>query len=310
MPKVKSLGKGKKTTAAGILGKIIPRRPKTTAASLFGKFIPRQPKLTPQRLFTKVQQALTKFGSKPKRIKPVSYQVNRSKKKSTISTKFTDTRSRNIFPEGNKPLVTHQNTFLRRTLRGSSEDPVDIMWIHLSANGNRFFDQITHVGIRARMVDQVATEMRRIHTNLLVYGISEVQRTVPKDTGLLRWSLITSMNRRLSLVPSTPLYDYKNLILRISFYTDLDYLKYVNSQTKGRTIRIAHHRSMRQRSRKTGEFLHDPDAKFGFMSLIRVHLKTRARQLTRTMISTLSRSWGMNYNGIKSLFKYRGYRFR
>lgn len=295
-------------------GKIQSSKP-ITAEAIVGKYIPSQP-ITPQRLYFKTQQILKKFGKRAIKIRIKPSQRIRAKKIKAFPTKFVDTRGKKIFPKGMKPLATHEKSFLRRYLAGGEEDPSDIMWIHLSEKGIKFFSKMQNVYLRRKLIDEIAVQMRRIHNSLLAVGAKEISHNVPKDTGLLRWSLLMSMSKRLSLVPNTKPSDIGGLVLRISLYTDLPYLQYVlkprtiTSKKGSRSMIIAHSKSMRIRSKKTGEYLHDPDAKFGFMSLIRMHLKTQARRLTRAMISSLSRQWGMSYNEVKSFFKYRGYKFR
>ena len=297
-------------------GKVTKSRPLTPEA-LFGRIIPRQPKLTPQRLFIKAQKILARFGKQPQRVKITGSHRRRVKHKKTLPKKYTDTRVKRIFPKGIKPLATHEKSFLRRYLMGDKKDITDIMWIHLSAKGLKYLEQTEKNSrkIYRKSLDDIAIQMRRIHNSLVAYGAKEISHNVPKDTGSLRWSLLTSMSKRLSLIPSSKPSDPDKLVLRVGFYTDLPYLEYVvkprmiQSKKGSRPMIIAHSKGMRQRSRKTGEYLHDPNAKFGFMSLIRMHLKAKARTLTRTTLSTLSRQWGMTYNTVKGLFKYKGYRF-
>ena len=326
MAKIKNLisnvksAKGRTITASTLLDRVLPKqkrtsfdisrikRKKITTAGRLRKVIPHQPKLTPERLFVKAQELLAKFGKKTEVIAPSP--IRKVGRKFPKSYAHMKPKAVGIFSDGNKMLTTHNKTFLRREFMNDADDPSDIMQIRLSANGVRFFEDIERKYIRARMIDEVAIQFRRIHSSLQAFGISEINKYVPKDTGLLRWSLITSMSMQLSTVPSTKPGDINGLKLRIGFYTDLEYLKYVNNPKKARSLRIAHHRSMRQRSRKTGEYLHDPDAKFRFMSLIRLHLKSRARQLTRSMLSDLSRRFSIPYNEAKSLFRYKGYKFR
>lgn len=296
-------------------GKIRPSK-KVTAEALFRKALPRQPKITPQRLFFKAQQILTKFSKQPVKYRPTPAKLIKAKKIKTLPTEFVDTRKRRIFPKGAKPLLTHEKTFLRRYLMGDDEDPTDIIWIHLSEKGLTFFSKIDDKRLYGKNADEIAIQMRRIHNSMLAHGAKEISRYVPKDTGSLRWSLLNSMSKRLSQVPQSKPSNIGNLVLRISLYTDLPYLEYVVkpriifSKKGSRPMVIAHSKGMRIRSRKTGKYLHDPDAKFYFLALIRLHLKAQARRLTRGMISSLSRQWGMAYNTVKSFFKYRGYKFR
>jgi len=318
--------KGRTITASSLFDRVLPKqkrtsfdisrikRKKITTAGRLRKVIPHQPKLTPERLFVRAAELLAKFGKKTEVLAPSP--IRKVRRKFPKSYAHMKPKAVGIFSDGNKMLTTHNKTFLRREFMNDADDPSDIMQITLSANGVRFFEDIDRVYVRMRMIDEVAIQMRRIHSSLQAFGITEINRYVPKDTGLLRWSLITSMSMQLSTIPSTKPGDINGLKLRIGFYSDLDYIKYVNeprmiiSKKGAKAMVIAHHKSKKQRSRKTGEYLHDPNAKFRFMSLIRLHLKTRARQLTRSMLSTLSRTFSIPYNEAKSLFRYKGYKFR
>lgn len=289
-------------------GKVIASK-KVTAEALFSRVFPTK-KISAATLFLKARQMLEAYGKRPVTIRHTPAERIRAKKERALPTGFVDTRKKKIFPSGIKPLTTHEKTFLRRYLTGGEEDPNDIIWIHLSEKGLKFFSDMQNKALIRKSIDEVAVQMRRIYNSLIAYAAKEIGKYVPKDTGTLRWSLLMSLNKRLSLVPKAKPPGVGDLILRMSMYTDLHYLQYVNAPAKGRNIRIAHHRSMRIRSKKTGEYLHDPDAKFGFMSLIRMHLKNRARSLTRSMLSTLATRWGMGYSEVKGLFRYRGYKFR
>lgn len=266
-----------------------------SAEAMLHKYIP-QRKISAERLFYHAQKMLSKIGKGK-----IDYKFHQKKD----LKKYTDTRRKDI-----ENLEHRHPTYLRR-LYGDETNKNDIAWIYLSEKGKDHLRGMRNIkGLYQKSMDDISLELRRIYNKILAVGAKEINLYVPKDTGMLRWSLLASLGKRLSIVPSFKPSASHDLELRVILTTDLPYVKYVNTQQKGRKFRIAHHRSMKIRSRKTGEYLHDPDAKFGFMSLIRLHLKEHTRKATRSMLSSLANKWGMNYNYIKSLFKYQGFKFR
>ena len=284
-----------KITAKSSFRKGMKYKPKTemTAEALFHKIIPKRPKITAERLFLKAQQMISRFGQKEK--------IEEKRKKITDATKKW------------KKITDVKKDPIKFPITPISEKKPAIMKIIISEKGHKFIEDLGKKFGR-QFLDDIAIELRRIWSNLLAIGAKEINTRVPRDTGMLRWTLLTSLGSRYSVVPSTKPTSSAHAVLVVNFYSDLPYLQYVvaphTHPYTGKPVRVAHHRSEKRRSRGKEKYLHDPDAKFGFMSLIRLHLKEQARRLTRSMIRSLSTRWGIPYNQIKGFFKYIGYKFR
>ena len=288
-----------------------------TAGDIARKFRTPQQKYTAERLFVKAQKLLAKWGKPPKRVK-YTHKKKQRKIPKKLPTSLQDSKPVAVFKKVfrqpiSNALVAYQmigfDAFTRTYLQSSRKSPNDVIWIKLSSKGEMYLSNFkSYPKLYRQVLNDVAYQMRVIRSSMSAYAAAEIARYVPRDTGNLRWSLLTSLNESVSTVPKISPKKNEDIELRMGLFSDLPYLEYVDKPKK--PIKVRHSKSEKIRSRKTGEYLHDPHALTGFMSLVTMHLKSRARILTRTMLSALAGRWGMKYNEIKSLFSYKNYNFR
>lgn len=295
-----------------------------TAQDILRKYRTPSQKFTAEKLFLEAKKILAKWGKPPKKVK---YSYKPRRKHTTKTQKFTkklptslaDSKPKAVFKHAFKGTISNQlaayqmigfDAFTRTYLQSSRKSPNDVIWIILSSKGEEYLDNFkSYPRLYRQVLNDIAYQMRVIRSSMSAYAAAEIARYVPKDTGDLRWSLLNSLNESVSTVPKISPKNNKDIELRMGLFSDIPYLEYVDKPKKPITVR--HFKSQKIMSRKTGEYLHDPHALTGFMSLITLHLKSRARILTRTMLSALAGKWGLNYNkDVKPLFKYKNYNFR
>ena len=184
-----------------------------------------------------------------------------------------------------------------------------VIWVKLSPRGKQELLSASIFGVMAQRfrMGEITQEMNLLYLSLLGFAEKAVRKHVPKDTGDLRNSLIASMNSALSKIPPRSPIRFSQLELKVGFYSDIPYLKYINNPK--RTITVRHHKNMGIISYRGGKhYLHDPKAKTKFMFTTKAAIRYEAKRLTKQMIRSLWNKWKpqYTYNQVKSLFKYPG----
>lgn len=186
-----------------------------------------------------------------------------------------------------------------------------VLWIKISPTGKQRLETAFSKDrkVYEMMLNGIINEMLLLHLELTAFATQSIIKHVPKDTGDLRNSLIASMNARTTKKPKKNTRRPSQLELRIGFFTDLPYVKYVD--VPKRVINVRHHRNMGIISYRGGRhYLHDPTAKTKFMLTTREAVRTEARRLTKQLIRNLWINWKpvYTYPQIKAFFKYPGMR--
>lgn len=208
---------------------------------------------------------------------------------------------RKLQPRGIPPNVKLSEQMVDY-LKVGRKGPFDLLEIELSSFGRSQLKHWKKMLGRSRyqqILQFLAIELRNIRRDLAYYGADEIKRYVPKDVGNLHISLRRSLSETQSIVPRgipTP----SNLKLRMGFNSELEYAEIVNKMPNKSLRHYGHTKSWR-----TGKMLYDPTATTHFMSLIRLHLKTRAKRLVINMIRNMTPNLGLSYNYCKKMFKIK-----
>lgn len=282
---------------------IIPKR-KTTFKQFLGI---RSQRLKLHKIAIESHKILFKKKKRGRKPKPISSFKDIISHKWKISRRHRVGDSKKPVPPTGPtipsiPAITHRPSRMITSVE-------QVIWIKLSPKGKTelkealIFDPRLY---RARMKD-IGYEMNAIYTTLTSTAAKLIQRHVPKDTGDLQSSLLTSMAGAGTKKPPNRVRRGNQLEIHVGFYSDIPYLKYVNKPQ--RTILVRHHRNMGIISYRGGRhYLHDPTAKTLFMLTTKQAIRDEARRLTKDMIRRLYIKWGVTYPYVKSLFKYPGMR--
>lgn len=146
--------------------------------------------------------------------------------------------------------------------------------------------------------------MLELHEKVIGYAWELIEKYVPRDTGALRDSLLSSLTEVSSIVPS----DVQNLELKLRFFSELGYAGIVNRMPNKM---IQHDQSEGIRGR-TGLVKHDPDAVKGFFSVVILNLQNAIKNVfIKEFIQDVRKIiyngyYPISYNYAKSLFRYKG----
>lgn len=206
-----------------------------------------------------------------------------------------------IHPRGIPPHVKLTETEMDY-LRVGRKGPFDLLEIELSSFGKSQLKHWKATLGRSRyyqILQFFAIELRNIRRDLASYGAAEIKKYVPKDVGNLQISLRRSLSETQSIVPrGIPI--PSKLKLRMGFNSELEYAEIVNAMPN-KSLR---HYGM-TKSWRTGKMLYDPTATTHFMSLIRLHLKIRAKNLVINMIRNMTPNIGLSYNLAKKMIRVK-----
>ncbi|KKM80070.1 hypothetical protein LCGC14_1343550 [marine sediment metagenome] len=182
-----------------------------------------------------------------------------------------------------------------------------VIHIKLSPNGKKELESAKDFDMRfyrSRMKD-IADGMNVLYLALRATAAQLISRHVPKDTGDLRRSLLSSMSSKSTKFPPNKPRRENQLELHVGFYSDIPYLTYVNRPRV--VINVRHHRNQGIISYRGGRhYLHDPTAKTKFMFTTKAAIRQAAKNLTKEFIRRLYIKWGYTRPYVKSLFRYPG----
>ena len=186
-----------------------------------------------------------------------------------------------------------------------------VIWIRLSDKGKRELKSAFDFGHRFHKsrIRDIANEMNDIYSSLRAFAAQMISKHVPRDTGDLQSSLLSSLSGIGTKKPPMFPRSENQLELRMGYYSNIYYLPYVNNPK--RIITVRHHRNMGIISYRGGRhYLHDPTAKTKFMLTSKAAIRKEAKRLTKNMIRRLYLKWGLRGASgsgfVKGMFKYTG----
>lgn len=150
--------------------------------------------------------------------------------------------------------------------------------------------QLTDLGVRicghySGLTYDISRQLRQLMKQIQEFGKIYINTYAPADVGNssyknsmpnLRRSLIESLDESNTIVPKLGNNDVNNIQLKMRFFSELSYAGIVNRMPQSS---LQHHKSEKEKSWKTGEYLHDPQAKRHFFQYIERQIKNVTRNV-------------------------------
>lgn len=272
--------------------------------SLFGV---RKRKHELRQLFIKSQKILhrrfksIKYHPKTKKSKKIKKIKVRRHKVSIVDAQGSKTiLSTRISPQiSGKSILTSYYPLRLKTSR--------LINVKISNKGKKELN-IVKAGVFGRrkfrnMLEDIAIEMNIYLESMIVEAARKIAYYVPRETGDLQVSLLNSMNSNLSTIPQLRPTRISQLELIVGIYSDIPYAQYVDRPKRTPYV-VKHYKSQGKMGRRSGEFLHDPNAVKAYISILMLHLKPFARRFGTKMIRNLARRWKLNHKIVRPMFKF------